>query len=291
MGTTSGNHGNHLRKSGSDLGLCGGNHFGNHREPLTESRWEPLVVTSREPPVAQDHFGAMRAMTIPTTKETQPMARPDQVTDSITRLLGAALTLRERPLPKPMANDCRRLIGTIHGIADQARWSLPASTVTAHDGYPSTASGADRAPGGSSELTSVESAVHARLGDFGRSQGNVGHAQAIDEVHARLVEAGGAVRLAIKAIDQLRVDDAMTELHDALRSARAASRALGVLGRAARPPKDDRVRCCGDTGEAHSVDWADATCTNVAESDTRLGLCCSCRQRRSAAVRALAGSR
>jgi len=221
------------------------------------------------------------------------MARPDQITDSITRLLGAALTLRERPLPKPMANDCRQLIGTIHGIADQARWSLPASTVTAHDGYPSTASGADRAPGGSSELTSVESAVHARLGDFGRSQGNVGHAQAIDEVHARLVEAGGAVRLAIKAIDTGRADDAMTELHDALRSARAASRALGVLGRAARPPKDDRVRCCGDTGEAHSVDWADATCQNIAEPNSKhgLGLCCSCRQRRSAAVRALAGSR
>jgi len=167
--------------------------------------------------------------------------------------------------PNDIDHALRQLNGAVIGLIRHAKETL-ASIPTARDGWPTTASGSDATRVSGGELTSsVEAAVLARQARTDTGQ-PVGAAVLLDEIFAELTEARGLIK--------------------------GAARRMGTLGRLTPPPDNSDARCIGDTGENHSHLWVRPDCTNIAEPRTDssfLGLCCSCRKRRSATVRALPG--
>jgi hypothetical protein len=165
------------------------------------------------------------------------MTTPRRIRDSLTEVAHLVALLRDRLHPALVA--LRRELDDI-------------------DGFPSSASGADRQRGGTAELTSVEAAAHARLGDLA-GQRRMGASTKLDAIGNTLAGVTAELRRLLSMLD------GMTPVQI----------------------EYTRVRCIGDTGEPHSYLWVNATCENVAEpiEASRLGLCVSCRQRRTRALR------
>lgn len=151
-----------------------------------------------------------------------------------------------------------QVVRTVNVVRDRLPAALAAIVAELDhiDGYPGSASGADRQPGGSSELTSVESAVERRLG-LGR---RLGGSARLDAIQAHLAMAMGQLAEVLVLVDGARPVERGTY---------------------------ERHRCVGDTGEPHSHLWARPECENIAEADRTHGLCTTCRQRRAGTLREL----
>jgi hypothetical protein len=161
------------------------------------------------------------------------------------------------------AKRIREQAAAIAALTMQVRDRLPAAIEQLRreldelDGYPSTASGADRQRGGTAELTSVEAAAHARLGDLSGTRPRLGASSKLEHIESTL----GSV-------------------------AAELGKVLGILDALVVAPVDPKkYRCIGDTGEPHSYRWCRPECSNIQEVQSRHGLCVSCRQRRTAALR------
>ena len=163
--------------------------------------------------------------------------------------------------PRRIKESLSEVVQLVHALRDK----LPSALVALRrdlddlDGYPATASGADRQPGGTAELTSVEAAAHARLGDLAGHQRRMGASRKLDTIGTALTSI-------------------VAELH----------RLLALMDGVGKVNIDyAKARCVGDTGEPHSHLWVRPECENIAEApeQSRLGLCVSCRQRRTRALR------
>jgi hypothetical protein len=160
-------------------------------------------------------------------------------------------------------NQGKRIIRQTHDVAHllhQVRDRLPRAMQTLAreldglDGYPTSASGADKARGGTAELTSVEAAVHARLGHMTPESRRLGPSAKLDGISSSLDSVRAEMNRVLHILDSLIV-------------------------------VTDKPRCVGDTGEHHSHLWARPECENIAEADRGHGLCTGCRQRRASALR------
>lgn len=165
------------------------------------------------------------------------MTTPRRIRDSLTEVVHLVAILRDRL--QPALTQLRRELDDI-------------------DGFPSSASGADRQRSGTAELTSVEAAAHARLGDLA-GQRRMGASTKLDAIGNTLAGVTAELRRLLAMLD----------------------------GMTSVPVEYAKVRCIGDTGEPHSHLWVRPECENIAEpqESSRLGLCVSCRQRRTRALR------
>lgn len=145
--------------------------------------------------------------------------------------------------PRHVTTDIARAAVLLEIVRTRAPSAIRAITLNLSDldGYPTTASGADRGPGGGTVSSSTERAALARLHDRGPTSD-------------------------------------LDELHDCIRTARhALDLALGVIDRvmpAALTTVDlRRLRCIG-TGDA-----AGSTCEQWADPTRRDGRCVDCGRR------------
>lgn len=167
--------------------------------------------------------------------------------------------------------DIRRLEQLI-GIAERLTILVPAARLilraeaAINDGFPTTASGADRGSGGRGERTIavpiIDEHGHPLIDTNGRP--------IVDHVPVTSVEAAvlatERVHYSTHAIDN-QLDDAARALTTLERECR---RLTGIL-----PPRAD-IKRCDSTGRDGTIEWADPTCTTVA---SRGPLCDRCSKR------------
>lgn len=149
-------------------------------------------------------------------------------------------------IEQTIANRHRGLTREWHAITDRLPRTLAAiaQAATLHDGYPSTASGADTGPHGHSDTSSTERAVLHRLHEPDDPKKRPG-----------------------PIVDAWQIDDFLQSIETALRNIHA------ICDRHTQPltPADlERLRCIG-TG-----DHEGASCTQYADPNRRDGRCTRC---------------